>query len=112
VAAVIAFDDLDQSHDWDDDAEVAPDPHSSGYQCRRCKIYICKFCAPDESDDFDAATKPCPGVPRYEISSDYDAAERMLDVIHAAYRAGDYGRVGELLHSRELYGTDRAMEDE
>jgi hypothetical protein len=63
---VIAQQDLGQTHDWDGNADVGPDPHSSGYRCRKCQITICKFCRPQDNDDFDSATEPCPGKPWYD----------------------------------------------
>lgn len=65
--SVIKLETLDQSHDWDPDADALPDPHSTGYECRVCRIALCKLCTPEQNMYFDEATKPCPGIPWYEV---------------------------------------------
>lgn len=40
----------------------------------------------------------------------YSAAEQLLDLIHAARGNRDYGRVGMLVHNRQIYGTERTVE--
>lgn len=67
---MIKLKDLDQSHDWDTDGDVGPDPHSSGYRCRACKILICKFCSDAENDEYEEAVRPCPRIAWYEVDAE------------------------------------------